>query len=491
MSLTNTFDDSVKKRKFDSDRYFELRHEFEMDFHEDYDYSNAVAYGTTESIEKTDNRTIGISVNLCNQYDGELERYEVSIEYLENGRYGPLSNPSKTEFYGCWFDEDPITESDEVSFDNCVFDVDVNFTKLKNAYFRNCFFLKNIDLVDCRDCVQITLEHCIVKHSLSMDECKTDIINIIECNVLGIFIMKGFTVEKRTIVYGLNVGLVAYISESTFHGNEVSFKNMKTGYGLDINNCVFDVSTDMFMCETEEIIIRETVFKNLSLDEIYTRDYHHYEELVKPLSSDEDTHDDCIEPLDYFDNDSIKKKGMHKAIDAAFKKKSSIQFLDIDFEGVVNISKAVTSTLAICGCRAYDIFSIVNKKHFPEYDMSNLGRSILHDKTKKEYDQQFLLLNDTIFYEEVRIDNNYRFIDLLNTRFKEYSDIDADYLNITKGWPIKIISNDNRLIHEDTQSVMELYKSCNNEDHPRKEKLFLDAKTMEIAICMPSMRLKV
>lgn len=107
------------------------------------------------------------------------------------------------------------------------------------------------------------------------------------------------------------------------------------------------------------------------------------------------------------------------------------------------------------------------------------------NRKNQDYDVQFLDLKHTIFYENVEVENIYRFIDLFETKFKDYSYIDENYLNITEGWPIKRISKNTRLIDHSSHSLNELLVSCNKDDPDRKVELYLDTKIQERKECIP------
>ena len=84
----------MKKKEFSSDRYYELRRDLESDFHEDYDYSNAIAYGRTKSIEKADVHELEIIAS--NELDSrEAEDYQVRIGYTNEGRYSGHENNAR------------------------------------------------------------------------------------------------------------------------------------------------------------------------------------------------------------------------------------------------------------------------------------------------------------------------------------------------------------------------------------------------------------
>ena len=84
----------MKKKEFSSDRYYELRHDLESDFHEDYDYSNAIAYGRTKSIVKADLHELEIIAS--NEHDSRgAEDYQVRIGYTNEGRYSGLENNAR------------------------------------------------------------------------------------------------------------------------------------------------------------------------------------------------------------------------------------------------------------------------------------------------------------------------------------------------------------------------------------------------------------
>jgi hypothetical protein len=84
----------MKERTITSDRYYELRHELAPDFHEDYDFSNAVAYGIIKSIRTSGPQEIELIVS--NQQDcGESEDYQVRIGYSSGGKYSRLENHTR------------------------------------------------------------------------------------------------------------------------------------------------------------------------------------------------------------------------------------------------------------------------------------------------------------------------------------------------------------------------------------------------------------
>ncbi len=84
----------MKKKEFSSDRYYELRRDFESEFHEDYDYSNAIAYGRTKSIEKAGPHELEIIAS--NEQDGSgAEDYQIIIRYSNEGRYSGLENNAR------------------------------------------------------------------------------------------------------------------------------------------------------------------------------------------------------------------------------------------------------------------------------------------------------------------------------------------------------------------------------------------------------------
>lgn len=83
----------MKEREFNSDRYFELRHDLVSEYHEDYDYSNAIAYGKTKSIRMSGPKKLEIIAS--DQRNKEAEDYQVRIEYMSEGEYSGLENNTR------------------------------------------------------------------------------------------------------------------------------------------------------------------------------------------------------------------------------------------------------------------------------------------------------------------------------------------------------------------------------------------------------------
>jgi len=86
----------MKEREFNSDRYFELRHDLVSvsEYHEDYDCSNAIAYGKTKSIRVSGPKKLEIIAS-AQRNNKEAEDYQVRIEYLNEGEYSGLENNTR------------------------------------------------------------------------------------------------------------------------------------------------------------------------------------------------------------------------------------------------------------------------------------------------------------------------------------------------------------------------------------------------------------
>jgi len=167
---------------------------------------------------------------------------------------------------------------------------------------------------------------------------------------------------------------------------------------------------------------------------------------------------------------------MNEAVD----RKSAILFVNTDFNGVTDFSEIVTSLLAVCDCKAFSDFIITDTSPDDEYYDHFRDDDWLPDvQTDRQYDVQFLDLANSIFYEDAEIENVFRFLDLHNTRFKEVSYIDGGYLQITKGRVFRRINEDRRLVDDESHSLQELYRSCDNGDQEGKKQLFLSLKTVE------------
>jgi len=477
-----------QKKTFTSDRYYELRHELESDFHEDYDYSNAVAYGEIESVKICDNKSL--EIDTTDYYDGcKSVPYHVTIHYLDKGKYGPKHTKTNDEFYGHWFNEFP-DGSQYLSFDNCVFDVDVKIKDLKGISFQNCFFMKRV-AIEGKGCEIVFFKHCYFGKYLDIHDLETDDLFIQNCNINNTLIISNCKVRKRASTHHDFVKLGFHLLESVFLGNECLFDNIKTGYELEIYNCVFKAPIEMTNCLIEYLNVKGSNFDNLNIDNIATHTYHTFEEL-SPEKSDEKIESLVEGPIvvigdnEPSTNDPLIRriKKFESAIGKANGRKSIIKFIHSNFNGLVTISDVKTTALVFGCCRAYDEVTIM-KMDQDRYFSHNSGpvRTMIYAREKQEYDIQFLDLSHTIFYENTEIQNTYRFIDLSETKFKDHSNIDENYLNVTKGWPVKRISNDTRLIDYSSRTLQELLISCNRDDYDRKEELFLDSKTQERRGC--------
>ena len=476
-----------QEKTFTSDRYYELRHELESDYHEDYAYSDAVAYGEIESVKIQDSKSL--EINTTDYYDDSKSvSYHVTIRYLDEGKRGPRHTKTNDEFHGYWFNEFP-DGSQRLSFDNCVFNVDVEIKDLKGISFQNCFFLKGVT-IEGKDCEIVCFEQCYFGKCLDIHDLETDDLFIRNCNINNTLTISNCKVRKWTSIYHDFVKLGFHLLESVFLGNECLFDNIKTGYELEIYNCTFEATIEMTNCLVETLNVEESNFDNLNIDNIATHTYYTFEDLSQK-KSDEKIESPGDGPIIIIDDESVindpfirRIKKFESAIGEVYDRKSVIKFVRSNFNGLVSISNVKTTALVFGCCRAYDEVTIMNldQGRYFSHD-SGPVRTMICAKEKQEYSIQFLDLGCTIFYENTEIQNTYRYIDLSETKFKDHLDIDEDYLNVTKGWPVKRISNDTRLIDYSSRTLQELLVSCNRDEYDRKESLFLDVKTQERGDC--------
>ncbi|WP_400205123.1 hypothetical protein [Methanomethylophilus alvi] len=476
------------EKTFTSDRYFELRHKLECDFHEDYDYSNAVAHGEIQSVKDCGNHTL--EIDTIGYYDdGESTPYRVTIQYIDDGEHGPKHSRNNDEFHGYWFDEFPVCEQDHLSFDNCVFNVDVQIKNSKGIIFQNCFFLHEVAIEEGRSNI-ICFEQCHFSKSLDIFDVKTDNLFIRNCNIDYALTILNCKVEKWTSIYRNFIKLGFHVRDSVFLGDECLFDNIKTGYELEINKCTFETTTEMTNCLIESLDVEESNFNNLNVDNISTHTYFTLENLSQNQSNDDFKEFDEGPILVMGDDSALddpfvnRIKKFEAAMDSAFQKKSAIEFVRSIFNGLVSISSIKSTVLAFGCCRAYDEVTIMDMDagRYFSHD-SGPVRTLIEGRKKQDFDFQFLDLRCSIFYENVEIHNIYRFIDLSETKFKDDADIDEEYLNVTNGWPIRRISKDTRLIDYSSRTLQELFMSCNRDEYDRRERLYLDIKTQERGDC--------
>ncbi len=477
------------KKSFTSDRYYELRHNLESEFHNDYAFSNAIAYGEIGSVKVLDNKTLEIeTANYCD--DGASVLYRVQIHYLNNGEHGPKHNNDNDEFHGYWFDKFPKNGQKYLTFDNCVFDIDLKIKDLNGVSFQNCFFLRDV-AIESKDSEIICFEQCYFDKNLNIHNLKTDSLFIRNCNIANSLSISNCTVNKWTSICHDYVKLGFHILESVFVGNECLFDNIKTGYGLEIYNCNFETTVEMSNCLIESLDVEESNFNNLNIDNVATKTYHTFEDLIADHSEEdiEEMSDESIiimGDIDSIGNDPIIRriKRFQTAMNEAFNKNSFIRFIQTNFNGLVSVSNIRATVITFGCCRAYDEVTIIemDRGRYFDRDYGPIGAMILNQK-KQEYNIQFLDLGCTIFYENAEIQNIYRFIDLSETKFKDNLDIDEEYLDVTKGWIVKRISKDIRLIDYNSRTLQELLGSCNRDDYEKREKLFLDVKTQERGDC--------
>ena len=486
--------DRPKEKMFTSDRYYQLRHVFEGELHEDYDYSNAIAYGEIHSVKVNERKRIKIETT--GYYDnGDSIPYCVTLQYLDEGKYGPIYTENHDEFRGYWFKKVPNNNLDCITFDNCVFDVEVTIKDLKKISFQNCFFLKNLT-IEGKEYNIVNLDCCYFGNNLDIHDLETDCLFIRNCNVTQTVTISNCNVKKWTSIIHNFVKSGFHLLESNFLGNECLFDNIKTGYELEIYNCTFESTVEMTNCLVESLDVEESNFINLNVENIATSTYYTFEDLSPGTDKEIEEPDD--EPFKIIgeDESTINDPFVHRikrfesAIRKAHDRKSIIKFVHTNFNGLVSFSNVKTTALVFGCCRAYDEVAImdIDQGRYFDHNSGPVQTMIINQK-KQDHDIQFLDLGCTIFYENTEIQNVYRFIDLSETKFKDNSDIDEDYLNITKGWPIKRISNDTRLIDYSSRTLQELLVSCNRDEYDRREELFLDAKTQERRDCRPIFRI--
>ncbi len=268
----------MKKIGFSSDRYYELRHDLESDFHEDYDYSNAIAYGRTKSIEKAGPHVLEIIAS-NQQDDRESDDYQVQIEYLNKGRYSGLENNVRGKFMGCWYDCMPTAESHDICFENCVFDTEVDLAGLSNVAFHNCFFLDQVSIEEIKEGSLIDFQHCIFKYELFVLNCETERLNIDYCNVSSSLIIRGCIIEKETALRNLHVGMNCRIEDSEFRGHRTSLSEMEIKEGVVISECRFDATTSISLCKMNNLEVDKSWFDGLTMDSVFANTYLTYESL--------------------------------------------------------------------------------------------------------------------------------------------------------------------------------------------------------------------
>ena len=267
----------MKRKSFSCNRFYNLRHELETDYHEDYEYANAVAYGEINSIEKTDNNVLKV---LTKRFSGNgvLEQYEVSISYPD----GDIDSSDHSSFIGSWFDEMPESNPAEVSFDCCVFEAPISLKGYRSIRFQNCFFLDSVSIEDCPECRMISFEHCVFKDDLTISKCQSDNLFIRNCNNLQSLMMDDCVVGKWTSIHDVYVKMAFFIWNSVFSGHEYTFHRVKIGYGLEVLGCVFESPAEMSLCRLEEMRVRNCTFNQLNVHDIFTNRYLECEELVRP-----------------------------------------------------------------------------------------------------------------------------------------------------------------------------------------------------------------
>lgn len=425
----------MKEIEFDSDRYYVLRHDLETDSYDDYVHANAVAGGEIESVDVCDKGTIAIRTRTHGEQGGDKDCL-VKIRYLDDGRWGPHSNDKGNRAVGCWFEKMPEVEQDDALFENCVFVSDIKLEGNNDVAFHNCFFLGSVNIEGCRNIYKIDLEHCIIKGDLTISNCETDVLSIWNCNVFRTVMIADCQVKKTVSMCDLYIKLGLHIRDSGFYGHESKLRGAKIGYGIEISDCDYDVMTGISLCKAEEVRIKDTVFRDLTMDCISTHSYFDYEHLI---DNDSDTLEKGLVALpdnnDESDDNGLSKreKRFDNAMGTAVERKSSILFSNTTFNGITELSDITASLLGVCGCRAYDDFQISKQRMDSSYEAMEKYESDFCDTTERNYALQFIDLSGTIFYENTEISNVYRFICMNNTRFKEYCYIDTDYLNVTEG----------------------------------------------------------
>lgn len=442
----------MKEKEFTSDRYYELRHELEDDFHDEYEYSNIVEKYEIQSIECISNKTLRVS-----SVSPEGEEYHITIKYLDEGKYEPKS--VNNVFIGCWFEELPDLKSN-CAFDCCVFCSEVNLKEKTTLKFINCFFLDRVLVEECNEGA-IDFEYCAFKQYLTIKKCKTDEFIVEICSAPRIFI-EDCVVNKSTILDRLYTALD--IEDSSFYGREFSLNGLKSEGIIYICGCTFEPRTEISHLSIREMKIKNSTFEELCVYDITTDKYLNYEELVTNYDCDSD-----------YDELTEREKRFSSAMEYATKTGHTISIKNSIFNGTAEFSKIVTSVFTICNCRTYDYVCIndENTENKPLFDFS------LPSPPKHEFSNQILILDDTTFYEGADIDNTYRYIRMNNTKFKNEAYLDVEYLHLTEGWLIKKRYADRRLIDDHPESISELYKACNERDFYGKQHLFTAVKTYE------------
>lgn len=469
----------MKRIEISSDRYYELRHELEADYHEDFDYSNAVADGEIISMEVENERILTIMAKTINNHN-VTEDYYVRIKY-QKGKWGPKSNKEMTRAVGIWFEKKPETGFEDVSYENCVFDTEVKLNGCANVSFTNCFFLHSVEVNNSKGSYRIGFEHCIIKNNLIVSDSDTEELFIRNCNIFWSIDISNCKVKTWTSIFDLYVKQGLCICDSYFYGHEFMLNRIKTGYAIELLNSNFDVSANIGVCKTEGMRVKDTSFKDLYMHHLATNKRQEYEELNKVIADSSDTRSHKIITYEGQDEGGLSPREWEfdHAINKAVDEKCAILITDTDFTGSTEFLGINTTLLGICGCRVYDEFRIEDNRPYLIIDPEDSCPSPFYEQAEGKYDVQFLDLSGTIFYEDVDILNIYRFIRLNNTRFKENCYIDVDYLNLTKGHVIRRLSNKRRLIDEAPQTINELCRSCNRDDQESKMELFLNAKTIE------------
>jgi len=279
---------------FSINRYYELRHELESDFHNDYLYANAVAYGEIDSIAKKEDRVLEV-IAKHTAGTGTREQYDVLISYVDGG---DIVNSDNSSSIGCWFDEKPELNATDVSFDCCVFDTPLSLKGYKSIRFLNCFFLDSVSIEDCPECYAIRFEHCAFKRDLMMSKCSTDDLFIRNCNVFESVSIDDCVVGKWTSIHDVRIRLALHFWDSVFSGHEFLLNKVKNGYGMEVRGSVFEAPTRISLCSLEEIRVDECNFSQLTVRGIFTHRYMECEELVDSSSEKTTCSEDCESCID-------------------------------------------------------------------------------------------------------------------------------------------------------------------------------------------------